>query len=48
MPLLFNYLKIPNCFTASNASLSKNWMSIQRISVNLTNDCGDGNQINWN
>ena len=44
MPLLFNYLKIPDCFIGWNASFAKN---IQRIPVNLTNDC-DGNHLNYN
>ena len=39
MPLLFNYLKIPDWFIGWNASFA--------ISVNLTNDC-DGNQLNYN
>ena len=47
MPLLFNYSKIPDCFISWNASFAKNEYSMQRISVNLTNNC-DGNQFNYN
>ena len=47
MLLLFNYLKIPYFFIVWNASFAINKYSMQRISVNLTNDC-DGNQLNHN
>ena len=43
MPLLFNYLKIRDCFIGWDASFAKN----QRISVNLTNEC-NGNQLTYN
>ena len=43
MPLLFNYVKIPNYFIGLNASFAKNLIL---ISVNLTNDF-DGNQLNY-
>ena len=45
MPLLFNYLKIPDCFIGWNASFARNWILIAKILVDLTNDC-DGNQLN--
>ena len=46
MSLLFSYLKIPDRFIGWNVS-PKIEYSMQRISVNLTNDC-DGNQHNYN
>ena len=47
MPLLFNYLKILDCFIGSTPVSQKIKYVVQRISVNLTNDC-DGNQLNYN
>ena len=48
MPLLFNYLKIPDCFIGYDMPVcQKIEYQMQRISVHFTNDC-IGNQLYYN
>ena len=44
MPLLFNYLKMPDCFIGWNASFAENLIT---NTEHFTNHC-DGNQLNYN
>ena len=46
MPLLLNYLNIPDCFSGWNASFAKNLISNAENSVNFRHDC-DGNQLKY-
>ena len=47
MPLLFNYLKMPDCFIGWNASFAKNQILNAENFSQSDNDC-DGNKLDHN